>query len=182
MRSAAATAPRQGVALAAPNLGFGFRRGGHPAHHGAGLVRILLADELAELQVRAGGDLARRIAGQQAVQKRSQGVDIAGRGDGLAQNLLGTGVLGRHGPRFGHRQARGLGRMLWREDLGDPEIQQLGHALGGHQDVAGFQIAVHHQILMGVMHRRAHLLEQLQPRLDRQPPPADYWYLRRISQ
>ncbi len=50
-----------------------------------------------------------------------------------------------------------------REQLGDPEIEQLHLAVGRHQDVAGLEIPVHDEILMGELDRLADRPEQTQP-------------------
>ena len=50
--------------------------------------------------------------------------------------------------------------QLGLQNLGDSEIQQLGCAVRRHQDVARFQVAMHDQVLMHILHRRAHLTEQ----------------------
>ena len=46
------------------------------------------------------------------------------------------------------------------EQLGDAEVEQLGHAVGGDQDVARLQIPVDHQVLVGEMDGGAHLPEE----------------------
>ncbi len=68
---------------------------------------------------------------------------------------------GQAGPS---REARRL------EDLGDAEVQELGDAGFGHQDVVGLEVAVHHQVLVSKVDRGAHLAEQLHALAYRQPP------------
>ena len=59
------------------------------------------------------------------------------------------------------RQRRFFGHSRL-EQLGDAEVEQLGLALRSDEDVRRFQVAVHHQLGMGVRHRLHHLAEQLQ--------------------
>jgi hypothetical protein len=59
-------------------------------------------------------------------------------------------------------------RLARVEQLGDAEIQQLGHALRGDQDVVGLQVAVHDQVLMGVMHGGTDGADQLDALGERQ--------------
>ena len=54
------------------------------------------------------------------------------------------------------------------EELGDAEVQQLGHGLGRYEDVAGLQVTVRDQILVRQTDRPADLLEEPDPLLDRQ--------------
>jgi hypothetical protein len=72
-------------------------------------------------------------------------------------------MIGRHdanvGMGDGQRVAAGLALV---QQFGDAEIQQFGHAGRGHQDVRGLQIPMHDEILVGVMHRRAYGLKQMQ--------------------
>ena len=49
-----------------------------------------------------------------------------------------------------------------RDHLGDAEIEQFGDPFLGDQNVAGFQIAVHHQVLMRILHRLTDHAEQFQ--------------------
>jgi hypothetical protein len=81
----------------------------------------------------------------------------------LTPHLLGRGELGRH------RRHLGLGPLRAQaagEQLGDAEIEQLGPAVGGHQDVRRLEIPVNDQVLVGVAHRLADLHHQLEPPLD----------------
>jgi hypothetical protein len=53
-----------------------------------------------------------------------------------------------------------------REHLGDAEIQQFGRSFRRHQDVAGLDVAMNHQLLMGILNRRTHRQKKLQPCAD----------------
>ena len=152
----------------------------------AGLLAQGLEQDVLEIPVdqgRAPGlgltDLADRISragdgaaigagpGDQRVQDHAQGVDIAGRGDGPAEDLLGTRECRRH---RGHQGLRGLGAgrdRAFLQELGDAEVQQLHRAVGLDQDVAGLQVAVHDEPLVRIGHRRAHLAKQRKAMLDR---------------
>ena len=52
-------------------------------------------------------------------------------------------------------------------ELGDTEVKELRHAVGGHQNVGGLEITVNHQVLVRVTDRAADLPEQFKPLLDR---------------
>ncbi len=101
---------------------------------------------------------------RQLEEQDAERVDVGGGGDRLAQQLLGAGVRGGHRPEvaaggFPQRQREGV-RI---EQLGDAEVEQLGLGFGGDQDVRRLEVAVHHQLLVGVAHRAADLAEKLQP-------------------
>ena len=74
-------------------------------------------------------------------------------------HLLGAGVF------------RGQDRLaaLGIDQLGDPEVDELGHPVGRDQDVARLQVAVDHRVLVGELDRAADLAEEPQPRGDIQP-------------
>src|SRR5262249_9106497 len=91
--------------------------------------------------------LAPAPAADQLVQHRAQGVNVSGCGDRSAQRLLRTGVIGRQDSKEGLR----LLRSLLIEELGYAEVQKLWSSVLGHQDVGGLQIAVDHQVAMGVL-------------------------------
>ena len=55
------------------------------------------------------------------------------------------------------------------EQLRNAEIEQFRDAVRRHEDVRRLEIAVHDQVLMRVLHGVAHLEEQAQALLDRQP-------------
>ncbi len=61
------------------------------------------------------------------------------------------------------------GDLVLRQQLRDTEVQELHLAVGGHEDVAGLEVAMHHQVLVGVMDRLADGAEEAQPLGDRQP-------------
>ncbi len=51
------------------------------------------------------------------------------------------------------------------QQLGDAEVEQLDLTGGGDHDVAGLEVAMDHQVAVGVGHRLAHRHEQLEPLL-----------------
>ena len=76
----------------------------------------------------------------------------------LAAHLLGAGVVRRVGAHAAHGGgaigvAVGAQAVLQRvQRLGDAEIEQLDLAVLVHQHVAGFQVAVHQQVTVGIGH------------------------------
>ena len=80
--------------------------------------------------------LEREAAGQHPEEEHAEGVDVAGRGGGIARDLLGGDVGGRaeHGPR--------LGQPALIADTSDPEVGDPRMSLGVEQDVGGLQVAM----------------------------------------
>jgi hypothetical protein len=104
----------------------------------------------------------RMFAGDDLIQHGAERVNIRGGCQRIAAQLLGTGVLGSHQAAG---EARGRLAPVSRsrfEQLGDPEIQQLGLALGGHQNIRRLEVAVDNVIAVGVLHCRTNLQEELQ--------------------
>ena len=52
-------------------------------------------------------------------------------------------------------------RLVFLQQLGDAEVEQHRLPFGRDQHVVGFQVAVDHQVGVGVLHRLQHLLQQL---------------------
>jgi hypothetical protein len=117
------------------------------------------------LRLPAGGPLA----AQQLVEDHAQRVDVGRGGHRLAAELLGGRVLGREQARPRPRGQGGLGRVLGAQQLGDAEVQELEVPGGDDQDVRGLQVAVDHQVVMGVLHRLADAAQQREAGLQRQP-------------
>ncbi len=102
----------------------------------------------------------RAVPGQQAIERRAQAINVAGRPDPieLAGGLLGAHVLRRPQRRAGAGQRRrvvvGQGRTirgiesrgrrrLWRRDrLGEPPVDHEGFAEPAEHDVVGLEVAV----------------------------------------
>jgi hypothetical protein len=84
--------------------------------------------------------------------------------------LLGTGVARRPDPR------RGLARVAGRtqvHQLGDAEVEQARLAVVAHQHVAGLEVAMDDEALVGVLHRCGNAVEKREPRAQREPVARD---------
>ncbi len=92
---------------------------------------------------------------EQPVQHRPQRIYVGRGANSTARHLLRAGVIGSQHAHAGHGRIR-----VQVENLGDAEIEQFRLAVGGHQDIAGLQIAVYHQVAVQITDRRADLEEQ----------------------
>ena len=138
------------------------------AHSRAGLLGFYLTDDPRHVVWQVAGEAIRLVTRQEFVEHHAQGVDVARRSDGLAAELLGTGVGQRHPLLSGpHGDAR-LRHQCRVEELGDPEVEQFGHAIRRDEDIAGFEIAVHDQVLVGIVDGGADGPKERQPRGDGQ--------------
>jgi hypothetical protein len=161
-----AQGPRQILARGAARLGaIRLIPGSGPAHRHARPLRFPVGRGSRHAERRVPGAIVRFQPGEQRIQHEAQGVHVARRGDRLSPNLLGARVVRCQEPHHALGCARRV-RIRPVHDLGDPEIQQFGHALRGHQDIARLQIAVNDQPLVCVLDRRAHLQEQPHPLID----------------
>ncbi len=98
------------------------------------------------------------MPGQQFIHQQAERIDVGGGRDRAAANLLGAGVLRRHRARErGHRRIAVGARA---QPLGDAEIEQLDLAVGGHQHVAGFQIAMNDLTIVRMLHGVEHVEAQ----------------------
>ncbi len=131
--------------------------------HLAGTQRIVHADGPLQLQLAVAEQPVGRAAGQQLVEQHAEGIDVGGRGDRAAEYLFGRGVFGSEYPFLKPRHRQGVRQALRSQQLRNAEIQQLGRALVVDEDVGRLDVPVHHQVAVRVLHRRAHLNEQLQP-------------------
>jgi hypothetical protein len=104
--------------------------------------------------------------GQQLVEQHAERVDVGGRSHLLGTELLGAGVERREGQVHGAELMTALRQLV--VDLGYPEVEQLGHALGGHHDVARLEIPMNDQLAMRVLDRRAQREEEPEPLRDRE--------------
>ena len=59
-----------------------------------------------------------------------------------------------------------MSRLPLVQQFGDPEIKQFRDAVCGDQDVRGFEIAMHNEVLMGVMHCGTDGLKKLEAGYD----------------
>ena len=127
--------------------------------------RLGLAHHPGDVGDGPAGDAVRPAAGEQLVEQHAQRVDVGGGGHRLAAHLFGAGVLGRHQLQPGRRRRQRLPGHLGIEQLGDAEIEQLGDAVLGDQHVGRLDVAVDHQVLVRVLHRRGQLQEDVEPRV-----------------
>jgi hypothetical protein len=118
----------------------------------------------------------RQLVRQQLVQLHAQRIDV---GAGVQVGDVATGLLRAHELRCAHQvalQRHGAAiEQRARQRLGDAEVDDLGLrvAVGiGDQHVVRAQVAVHHGLLVGVLHRIEHPQEQLQPGPQWQVAPA----------
>ncbi len=146
----------------------GVEVGAEPRRAGARTLRVGLADDPHQLLRVARLDPVGFLVREQLVEHDAQRVDVARRRDRAAADLLRARVLGRERPQqrrrlLPHRRA-GIGP----QQLRDSEVEQLRRALRRHEDVAGLQVAVDHEVLVGVLHRGADLPEEDEPVPDRE--------------
>ena len=107
--------------------------------------------------------LVRQPATDQFIEHHAQGVDVAGRRQGLTQNLLRTGISGRQRPPGQQGQLRRLsGILVVGQHLGDAEVEQTHFALLRDQNVGWFEVAVDDQMGVGMLDRQQYLTEQSQ--------------------
>ena len=123
-----------------------------------GLRRIRLHDRARHLVRAPGLQPVRPVPCQDLVENDAQRVNVGGGVDRLAADLLRAGVLRRQHARHGDCHLRRVHARL--QHLRDAEIEQLGRAVLGDQNVAGLQVAVDDQVLVRVEQCRADLLEQ----------------------
>ena len=102
----------------------------------------------------------RSLAGQQLEEQNTQGVHVTDRGDRLAADLFGAGVLRRQRPRPAGDRIACRTETILAQQLGDPEVEQLRATILGHQDVAGLEVAMDDQILVRRSDGIAHLAKQ----------------------
>jgi len=106
----------------------------------------------------------RRQARQQQAQQQAQLIEIAGGGCRFAVALL------RRAPCRRHRLRPRVFRAFVVEQARDAEVQQFRIAVGVHHHVARLEIAVDHQVAMGVIDRAAELDHQAHARFQRRTP------------
>src|SRR6516165_469833 len=117
---------------------FGFRS----ADCGTELLGLIFAGRARKSVRRAARNSIRAASGQQFVKDRSQRVHIAGGGDRLTPDLLGTGISRCQDWEESQRGFIRLRTSTLSQYFGDAEVQKLRNALRGHQDVAGLDVAM----------------------------------------
>ena len=129
---------------------------------------LRFADDAYDVGRCAAGEPVRQAAGEQLVEQHAERVDVGGRGTASPRTCSGlaySGVIScRPAP-----SARASGRRARVEQLGDAEVEQLGRAVGGHQDVGRLEVAVDDQVLVRVLDGRADVTEQLEARRGVEP-------------
>ena len=165
-----AQGPRQTADAGASGLRDGQRSGGFGVLHGkTGRERVSFAYRALDVgQARRRNDEGTG-SGQQLVEQHAEDVHIARGGDGLAADLLRAGMVRRHHPNVGVGDGQGrLPYLAVVQELRNPKIEQLRRARCRHQDVRGFEIPMHDEVLVRVMHGGAHGLKQVEPSRDSQ--------------
>ena len=116
-------------------------------------------------------DAVRLAAREQLVEDDAERVHVGRGRDAAAAHLLGARVLGRHEPQLRPVvRSRVASRAVGLEQLGDAEVEQLGHAVGRDEDVAGLDVAVHDEVLVRVLHGAQTSRKSSRRLVDRQPP------------
>ena len=97
----------------------------------------------------------RPATAERLIQQHADGIDVGGHADRLIEDLLGRGVRGRARLllRAGQRW------ILAIQPLGNAKVEQPRLAAGIHQHVARLDVAMHHQLPMGVVDRLQQLDE-----------------------
>ena len=95
---------------------------------------------------------------KQLVQNEAKPVDIAGGRHRAAGELFRAGVVSGEGSYF----SDALARRVRGGQLGDAEIEQDRRVVAAHEYIRRLQVAVHDQVLMGLMHCLAELLKKAQ--------------------
>ena len=126
--------------------------------HRARRLGFLEEDRAHHLGGRTTLEAVHPSAGEQLVQHGAEGVHVGRRGHRLATDLLGRGVLRRHHPHA----ALGL-VVLAIHQLGDAEVEQLGLAVRGDQDIGRLEVAMDDEVLVGVAHGVTDVEKQSEP-------------------
>ena len=127
--------------------------------------RLALADDPDDLAVARRAEVEHLLVRQQPIEQRAERIHVGRHRHRFAADLLGAGALGRE-----RADRRVAAHPALFEQLRDPEVEQLGDAVSGDEDVGGLDVAVDDQALMRVMDGVAHLPEHRQPLADRQLP------------
>ncbi len=110
------------------------------------------------------------LTGEQLVEQNTEGVNVGSGGDRTTGDLLGRRVgEGERALAFaGEDRCHDRRRTVF-EQLGDSEVEQLHPTIVADEDVRRLDVAVDDQVGVGVRHRRQHLQEQLDSRLEVEP-------------
>ena len=125
----------------------------------AGQRHFSMGDGFFELGRAAALQLVGPRAAEQFVGHHGQAVDVAGRAQRFAADLLGARVV--QGQRAPRQLGQGGGRRaVVGHQLGDAEVEQAHFASRRDEDVAGLEVAVHHELRVRVRHGLGHLQQQ----------------------
>ncbi len=128
---------------------------------GARLERFLLTNRSCHFVVASGRFPVGLASGEKNVEDDSEGINVARSRDGVSSDLLGTGEGRRQKTYLRHRLLERC--RLGLENLRHAEIEELGNAFFGNEDVAGLDVAVDNQVSVRILHRAAHRGKQLEP-------------------
>ena len=156
----------------------------HPVQDGGGGGRHLRAQRLDVRQVLADVLHGHRdlvlaveghVAGEHLEQHDAERVDV-----GLAVDVMAERLLGRDVVRGAEHAAVG-GEPVVAQRAGDPEVGDLGRALGVQQDVLRLDVAVHDRVRVRGAERAGDLDRVRQRLVDRQPAEPPDAVLERLA-
>ena len=133
------------------------------SNHDAGPFGFLFQDDSFHGALSPVRKHERTVSRHQFVEEDTQLINIRGGGQFSPLNLLGGCILRRHDPLLVSCHGEGVFVNTGMEELGNTKIEQLDITRLCDQDVAGFQIPMHDQILMGIMNRCTYFLKQHKP-------------------
>src|SRR5262245_31011721 len=125
--------------------------------------RVLLANGSSDFVQTTAVQAIGLTSREQLIEHNAQRVDITGCRDGGAQDLLRTGILGRQWMQAFNGEFRNRLATLGTQEFCDSEIQQFRRAIGGHENVPRFQVAMHDKILVRVVDSAADRAEEFEP-------------------
>jgi hypothetical protein len=138
--------------------------GRHAVHHRGGPRRVVV--QVRQHRRRHRPARVRRLAGECVVEHAAERIHVRARVD-----LVPRELLGRHEVRGADPLAGGREPGVGADDLGEPEVRQVG-VLPGEQHVGRLDVAVHEPDRMGGVERRAELQTDRCHALRGQPPVA----------
>jgi len=144
--------------------------GATPHDCGGGPYRFVLDDGACGFQCTAVAS-ERVGTGEQLVEQQAEAVHIGRRRDVAAADLFGCGVIGRQQHEAGACFRLTGARFGSRKQFRNPEIEQLDAAILGDEHIGRFEVAVHDQTRVRVLHGVADGQEQPEPVIDAEPAP-----------
>ena len=110
----------------------------------------------------------RESTGEELVEQDPERIDVRPGADALAGELLGGRVVGSEDALARLGDPGTVAPEVGVHELRDPEVEKLGVALVGDEDVVRLDVPVHHEILVGVLDRHRDLEEQADAFIDRE--------------